>query len=73
MSLIESEPILKFIVDGLNSGKFGHDAIEILTEIRFAPDGVVHCKDCVKCGSCGEETNLGIMGFCGFCSRGRKK
>jgi hypothetical protein len=44
--LIDSRPIEKFITDGLNSGAFGHDAIEILTEIHYAPDAVVRCRDC---------------------------
>ena len=35
--LIEAEPIMKFITDGLNSGKFGYDQIEVLTEIQYAP------------------------------------
>lgn len=35
--LIEEEPIIKYITDGLNSGKFGYDAIEVLTEIKYAP------------------------------------
>ena len=37
MRLIDAEPIMKFIEDGLNSGKFGHDAVEIMTEIAYAP------------------------------------
>lgn len=37
MRLIDAEPISKLIQDGLNSGKFGYDAIEILAEIQFAP------------------------------------
>lgn len=37
MRLIDSEPLVKFITDGLNSGKFGNDAVEILTEIEYAP------------------------------------
>ena len=44
--LIDSRPIEKFITDGLNSGAFGHDAIEILTEIHYAPDAVVRCREC---------------------------
>lgn len=35
--LIEAEPIMKFITDGLNSGEFGYDQIKVLTEIRYAP------------------------------------
>ena len=38
---IEREPILKFIEDGLNNPDklkaFGHDAIEIMTEVQYAP------------------------------------
>ena len=38
---IERKPILKFIEDGLNnpdkSNAFGHDAIEIMTEVQYAP------------------------------------
>ena len=41
MRLIDAEPIEKFIEDGLNNPDklkaFGHDAIEVLTEIHFAP------------------------------------
>ena len=52
--LIDIEPVKKFIVDGLNSKEpnkaFGHDAIEILAEIEYAPTvdavEVVRCKDC---------------------------
>lgn len=42
MTIIDSKPIVKFIMDGLNNPDirkaFGHDAIEILTEIEFAPE-----------------------------------
>ena len=58
MPLIDSRPIEEFIQNGLNSGKFGHDAIEIFTEVHYAPEAVVRCKDCIKCGYCGEETIL---------------
>lgn len=52
--LVDATPIIKFIEDGLNnpdkSKAFGHDAIEILTEIEFAPTvdavEVVRCKEC---------------------------
>ena len=51
---IKKDTIEKFIKDGLNnpdkSKAFGHDAIEILEEIHFAPaadvEEVVRCKDC---------------------------
>lgn len=54
MILIDATPIKKFIEDGLNCKDplkaFGHDVIEILTEIEFAPAvdavEVVRCKDC---------------------------
>ena len=35
--LIEEEPIIKYITDGLNIGRFGYDAIEVLAEIKYAP------------------------------------
>lgn len=35
--LIEAEPIMKYITDRLNSGEFGYDQIEVLTEIQYAP------------------------------------
>lgn len=54
MSYIEKEPLVEFITKGLNnpdkSKAFGYDAIEILTEIEYAPTAdvveVVRCKDC---------------------------
>ena len=54
MALIEKEPIIQFIEDGLNNPDkkkaFGYDAIEILSEIEYAPTvdavTVVRCKDC---------------------------
>ena len=35
--IIATEPIKQYIADGLNSGKFGHDAVEILAEIEYSP------------------------------------
>ena len=39
--LIDANPIVKFIQDGLNSKdtnkQFGNDAVQILAEIEFAP------------------------------------
>lgn len=35
--LIESEPIKRFITDGLNRKEFGYDQIQVLTEIEYAP------------------------------------
>ena len=67
MRLIDAEPIKKFIVDGLNNPDlkkaFGHDAIEILTEIEYAPTvdavPVVHGRwiwdeenECWVCSNC---------------------
>ena len=41
MRLIDAEPIEKYIENGLNekdpAKRFGHDAIEIMTEIHYAP------------------------------------
>ena len=50
--LIDANPIVKFIMEGLNHPipLFGHDAIEILAEIEYTPTvaavEVVRCKDC---------------------------
>ena len=50
MALIEKEPIMKFIEDGLNNKHYGHVGVEIITEVEFAPTidavPVVRCKDC---------------------------
>lgn len=35
--LIDVEPIMKFIQDGLNRGEFGNDVIQVMTEIQYAP------------------------------------
>ena len=35
--IIDADPIIKFITDGLNSGEFGYDQIRVLTEIQYAP------------------------------------
>ena len=35
--LIEAEPIMKYIADGINSGEFGYDQIKVLSEIQYAP------------------------------------
>lgn len=41
MAYIEKEPIIEFIVKGLNnpdkSEAYGYDAVEILTEIEYTP------------------------------------
>lgn len=37
MILIEKEPIMKFIEDGLNNKHYGHVGVEIITEVEFAP------------------------------------
>ena len=51
MALIEKEPIMKFIEDGLNNKHYGHVGVEIITEVEFAPTidavPVVRCKDCI--------------------------
>ena len=68
--LIDKEPIKKFIENGLNNPDkrkaFGHDAIEILTEIEYAPTvdavEVVRCKDCKHCKP--DENIIGAYGDC---------
>lgn len=53
MVLIEKEPIMKFIEDGLNNKHYGHVGVEIITEVEFAPTidavPVVRCEECVCC------------------------
>ena len=50
MILIEKDPIMKFIEDGLNNKHYGHVGVEIITEVEFAPAidavPVIRCKDC---------------------------
>ena len=54
MAYIEKEPIIEFIIKGLNnpdkSEAYGYDAVEILSEIEYTPIAdvveVVRCKDC---------------------------
>ena len=68
MRLVDVEPIIQFIEDGLNNPDkkkaFGYDAIEILSEIEYAPTvdavPVVHGRwtkdgDVVVCSECGAE------------------
>lgn len=51
---IEREALLKFVENGLNNPDktkaFGYDAVEIMTEVQYAPAAdvveVVRCKDC---------------------------
>lgn len=49
---IEREPILKFIEDGLNNPDklkaFGHDAIEIMTEVQYAPAADFYTEEDVR-------------------------
>ena len=62
--LIDANPIVKFIVDGLNNPDklkaLGHDAIEVLAEIEYAPTvdavEVVHAH----------WDNNGICTMCGY-------
>ena len=37
MTLIEKEPIMKFIQDGINNKHYGHVGVEIITEVEYAP------------------------------------
>lgn len=69
--LIDIEPVKKFIVDGLNSKEpnkaFGHDAIEILAEIEYAP--TVDAVEVVRCVECDHlrsgRNNFGVFFWCG--------
>ena len=88
--LIDVEPIVKFIKDGLNNPNkeeaFGYTAVQILTEIEYAPivDAVevVRCKDCKhwlkdvagcteSIGRC-EFANY-FVGAAGFCTYGERR
>lgn len=90
MAYIEKEQIIKFIAKGLNNPDkakaFGHDAIEILTEIVHSPNAdvveVVRCKDCkhrntpdckmwYKCVICGDCHHWERDEY--FCSYGERK
>lgn len=63
---IERKPILKFIEDGLNnpdkSKAFGHDAIEIMTDVQYAPTAdvveVVRCEECRFSETCSRTIEL---------------
>lgn len=37
MSLIEKEPIMRFIQDGLNNKHYGYVGVEIITEVEYSP------------------------------------
>jgi hypothetical protein len=72
MRLIDADAIEKFIEDGLNNpdklNAFGHDAIEIMAEVHYAPTidavPVVRCADCAHriYKDMGEE--VGAIGGC---------
>ena len=57
MAYIKKEPIIEFITKSLNNPDktkaYGYDAIEILTEIEYAPTAdvveVVRCANCIHC------------------------
>lgn len=50
MILIEKEPIMKFIQDGLNNKHYGHVGVEIITEVEYAPEiGAVQVVRCYEC------------------------
>ncbi|MEY8385975.1 hypothetical protein AALC17_01620 [Oscillospiraceae bacterium 38-13] len=82
MRLIDAEKLEKFIEDGLNNAdknkRFGHDAIEIMTEVHFSETvdavPVVRCKDCkFRTGLPGQPNILcGQMKENDFCSYGEK-
>ena len=83
MAYIKKEPIVEFIKKGLNTGALGHDAIEVLAEIAYAPTAdvveVVRCKDCVYCdldGRCEAPENGLIREYVkpnDFCSYGKRE
>ncbi|WP_406044081.1 hypothetical protein [Succinimonas sp.] len=86
--LIDANPIVQFIMDGLNNPDklkaLGHDAIEILAEIEFADTvdavEVVRCKDCIYATEddgllyCDGPIGIfGTVGFNDFCSCGERR
>lgn len=83
---IKKGPLMKFIEDGLNNPNpekaFGHDAIEIMTEIKFTPAApvreVVTCGECKYRERCSIKDNMDvsrrILGIKedGFCAIGKR-
>ena len=82
MRLIDVEPIIRFIEDGLNNSDkkkaFGYDAIEILSEIEYAPtvDAVpvvsgrwndVDYGLAYQCSVCGHSTEWQLSDYCPNC------
>ena len=75
MAYIKKKPIVEFITKGLNNPDkdkaFGHDAIEILAEIEYAPTADVeevrhgeweqnpYCKRIYFCSECGRHIEDG--------------
>ena len=47
--LIERQPIIQFIEDGLNRGEYGHDQIEVMTEV-FVAETIVPAERSEKDG-----------------------
>ena len=82
MRLIDAEPIMKFIQDGLNSGEFGYDQIKVMGEIQYAPivdaKPVVHGRWVLKdygwyCSECGQSLYKGFSNFCPNCGADMKE
>ena len=79
--LIDANPIVQFIMDGLNNPDklkaLGHDAIEVLAEIEFAPTvdavEVVRCKDCKYEKTCSILWESKEPKENGYCSLGERK
>ena len=87
--LISRSALEKFIENGLNNPdktkRFGHDAVEIVTEVHYAPAvdavEVVRCKDCMHCMPtydgralyCTTMTNPNFVHQNHFCSYGERR
>ena len=81
VKFVESYKLERFITDGLNSGKFGHGAVEILSEIyvleRDDVAPVVRCKACKYWKPSGAEAgnlfeNMEPIGGCIYANFFRK-
>ena len=69
MRLGDLDAIEKFIEDGLNNPDkekaFGHDAIEILAEVHYAP--TIDAVPVVRCGECEKRSKSADLTYTIYC------